>query len=77
MEFLNNPAVKTIFTLIGVCNAALITYPGTPEIVKTICGLVAVLLTGVFGITVKSVNNELKGARAENLALRIAKGSQP
>lgn len=78
MEFLNNPTVKTIVSLLAVCNAALIAYPGTPPVMKSICGVLAAVFTGVFGVTVRAVNKELVGARAENLALQAQlKGVQP
>jgi hypothetical protein len=70
MDFITNPTVKLVLTLLAVANAAILVAPITPQSVKMICGILAAVFTAL-GVTANvQISKELKGARAENLALQ-------
>jgi hypothetical protein len=70
MELFSNPLVKMTLTLLAVANAAVLVAPITPPTVKMICGILAAVFTALgIGSNVQ-VSRELKGARAETLALQ-------
>ena len=77
MDFITNPTVKLILTLLAVANAAILVAPVTPATVKMVCGILAAVFTAL-GITANvQVSKELRGARAENLALQQSLKGKP
>ncbi len=70
MDFINNPTVRQVLILLGVANGAVLAYAGTPQAVKLACGIIAAILSAVLGASAANLNTQLKGARAENLALQ-------
>ena len=70
MDFLGNPTVKLILTILAVANAAVLVAPVTPASVKMVCGILAAVFTALGVGSNVQVSRELKGARAETLALQ-------
>lgn len=70
MDFINNPTVRQVLILLGVANGAVLSYTGTPQAVKLVCGIVAAILSAVLGASAGNLSKQLSGARAENLALQ-------
>jgi len=74
MDFLGNPTVKLILTLLAVANAAVLVAPVTPPTVKMVCGILAAVFTALgIGSNVQ-VSRELRGTRAE---LKAVQGGKP
>lgn len=70
MEFVTNQVLRQVLILVGVASGAIASYPGSPQMVKTVCAAISAVLTAVLGVSANSLNNQLKGARLENVALQ-------
>ena len=70
MDILNNPTVKILILALAAANSAVLVAPGVPQIVVTICSILSAVFVALGAGSVRAANVQLRGARAENLALQ-------